>query len=32
MSLTYTGGGYNHLMAPSDLRLSNLNIASSEMV
>jgi hypothetical protein len=27
-SLTDTGRGYNHLRAPSDLRLSNLNIAS----
>jgi hypothetical protein len=31
-SLTNTGGGYNHLRALPDLRLSNLNIASSEMV
>jgi hypothetical protein len=31
-SLTDTGGGYNHLRAPSGLRLSNLKIASSEMV
>jgi hypothetical protein len=31
-SLTNTGGGYNHLRAPPGLRLSNLNIASSEIV
>jgi hypothetical protein len=31
-SLTDTSGGYNHLRAPPGLRLSNLNIASSEMV
>jgi hypothetical protein len=28
--LTDTGGGYNHLGAPPDLQLSNLNIASSK--
>jgi hypothetical protein len=31
-SLTNTDGGYNHLRAPPGLRLSNLNIASSEIV
>jgi hypothetical protein len=31
-SLADTGGGYNHLRALPGLRLSNLNIASSEMV
>jgi hypothetical protein len=31
-SLTDTGGGYNHLRAPSGLRLSNLNIASRKNV
>jgi hypothetical protein len=30
-SLTDTGGGYNHLRALSSVRLSNLNIASSEV-
>jgi hypothetical protein len=30
-SLTDTGGGYNHLRAPPSVRLSNLNIASSEV-
>jgi hypothetical protein len=29
-SLTNTAGGYNHLGAPPGLRLSNINIASSE--
>jgi hypothetical protein len=29
-SLTDTGGCYNHLRAPPDLRLSNLNVASSK--
>jgi hypothetical protein len=31
-SLTDTGGAYNHLRSPRSLRLSNFNIASSEMV